>query len=267
VRIGALSRLLTQAAFAALEAPSIQNTQPWRWRINENQAELYADRARQLMDTDPDGRLLLISCGAAVHHAAIALSAEGLGVAVIHFPDPGNPDLLAVLRYIRPITRSLAAERLRRAIAVRRSDQRPFADRPVPDEQIELLRGAAETAGADLHVLEADDVVGTADRHARHMVITARGDLPVHWLMAGEALSAVLLTATAAGLATSSLSDAGGIVRPDALRRVLAGADRPAAVVRIGVAGRVDVPPRPIHRPTAEVVEVVAYPAGPEVFP
>jgi hypothetical protein len=267
VRVGAISRLLTQAAFAALEAPSIQHTQPWRWRINENQAELYADRSRQLTDTDPDGRLLLISCGAALHHAAVALCADGLGVVVMRFPEPGNPDLLAFLRYARPIARSSGADRLRRAIAVRRSDSRPFADRRVSAEHLELLRAAAEAAGAGLHPLAERDVVGTLDRHARYLVITARGDLPMHWLMAGEALSAVLLTATAAGLASSSISDPAAVVRPAGLRRALAGSGRPATVVRIGAAGRVDVVPRPAYRPTAEVVEIVAYPSGPGESP
>jgi hypothetical protein len=51
------SRVLARAAVAALGAPSILNTQPWRWRIGGDVAELRADRDRQVQSIDPDGRL------------------------------------------------------------------------------------------------------------------------------------------------------------------------------------------------------------------
>jgi hypothetical protein len=57
--------------------------------------ELYADRHRQLDVVDPDGRLLLISCGIALHHARTALAAAGWTATVDLLPDPSLPDLLA----------------------------------------------------------------------------------------------------------------------------------------------------------------------------
>ena len=68
---------LTAAAAAAGYAPSILNTQPWRWRLGPGRLELFAERARQLTVSDPQGRLLTISCGAALHHARTALAAAG----------------------------------------------------------------------------------------------------------------------------------------------------------------------------------------------
>lgn len=57
----ALPEAFTTAAVAATAfAPSILNTQPWRWQVHDDRIELYADRARQLA-TDPDGRLLMLS--------------------------------------------------------------------------------------------------------------------------------------------------------------------------------------------------------------
>src|SRR5690606_32132752 len=69
--------VLTRAAHAAGMAPSVHNTQPWRWRVFPEWLELYADRSRQLGRADPEGRLMTISCGAALHHARVALAAEG----------------------------------------------------------------------------------------------------------------------------------------------------------------------------------------------
>jgi nitroreductase len=53
---------LSQAAVSAGFAPSILNTQPWRWRLEPGRLELFAERAGQLRVTDPQGRLLTISC-------------------------------------------------------------------------------------------------------------------------------------------------------------------------------------------------------------
>ncbi|MDX6584329.1 MAG: hypothetical protein QOI10_3513, partial [Solirubrobacterales bacterium] len=56
----------------AVRAPSLHNTQPWRWRVGDESVQLYLDQARQLPATDPEGRELIISCGAALHHLLVA---------------------------------------------------------------------------------------------------------------------------------------------------------------------------------------------------
>ena len=87
---------LAEAVEHALRAPSVHNTQPWRWRIDDADGvvELYADRNRHLSATDPDGRDLLISCGAALDHLVVAL-AHAVGI-------PEQPQL--VLRVGWPAT-------------------------------------------------------------------------------------------------------------------------------------------------------------------
>ena len=69
---------LTAAVEHALRAPSVHNTQPWRWRIRPDAVELHADWNRHLVATDPDRRDLVLSCGAALHHLQVALAARGL---------------------------------------------------------------------------------------------------------------------------------------------------------------------------------------------
>ena len=123
---------LTGAAAAAGHAPSILNTQPWRWRLEPGRLELFAERARQLTVTDPQGRLLTISCGAALHHARTALAAAGWSAHVARLPDAGQPDLLATLTVTGPTAVTEAATRLAQAIPVRHTDRRPVSDRPLP---------------------------------------------------------------------------------------------------------------------------------------
>jgi len=60
----------------AARAPSLHNTQPWRFKLSEHAIELYADASRQLPE-DPAGREMLISCGAALY--GLRLGVRSLG--------------------------------------------------------------------------------------------------------------------------------------------------------------------------------------------
>jgi nitroreductase len=62
---------------AAVAAPSLHNSQPWRFRIRAGGVDVYADRARQLEVVDPSGRELLISVGAAAFKLRVAIRQYG----------------------------------------------------------------------------------------------------------------------------------------------------------------------------------------------
>ena len=131
----------------ATRAPSIHNTQPWRWRAGGTRVRLYADRSRQLHHSDPDGRTLVLSCGAALHHAQVA--AEGLGwqAVVRRCPDPADPDLLATLDLFPGRVVPAAQERLE-ALRVRSTDRRRFTSWPLPAERLDRLAEQAASWGA-----------------------------------------------------------------------------------------------------------------------
>jgi nitroreductase len=160
------SSVLAEAARAAGHAPSIHNTQPWRWRVGRT-LDLYSDRARQLGVGDPDGRLLLLSCGAALHHALVALAAEGWRVEVRRLPDDADPDLLASVELVEPTAVEPSAMRLLQTMAVRRTDRRPLAGTPVDPEVIARVERVIRAAGARLHVLGRDNLVDLASAAAQ----------------------------------------------------------------------------------------------------
>ncbi len=132
----------------ACRAPSVHNSQPWLWRIvDETTIELYADRARQLEFSDPDGRNLMISCGAALHHALEAARAMGLAPTFELAPAVTDHDLLARIRLSRGRAPSDAVKRLQ-YLEQRCTDRRRFTSWPVPDSQLTALAQAAAGWGA-----------------------------------------------------------------------------------------------------------------------
>jgi hypothetical protein len=142
---------LNAAVQVAVHAPSLHNSQPWLWRTLSDGLELHADRGRQIVDTDPDGHGLVVSCGAALELARIALTAAGYDTEVAILPDPAAPDLLARLRVIgRLETQAAQTERVQAALR-RRTDRFPFDPRPVPEALIDRLVAAVDSDEVWLH--------------------------------------------------------------------------------------------------------------------
>ena len=71
----------------AARAPSVHNTQPWRFKVTESAIELYCDSRRQLL-ADRDGREMLISCGAALYGLRLAVRSLGRMPGVELLPKP-----------------------------------------------------------------------------------------------------------------------------------------------------------------------------------
>ncbi|MFC7479169.1 hypothetical protein ACFQX7_02565 [Luedemannella flava] len=124
---------LRWAAHTALRAPSVFNSQPWRWRVSDDAVELWADRDRRLTALDPDGLLLGVSCGAALHHLRTALAADGDEALVERLPEPASPDLLARVTLRGRSVRAASEIDVARytVIARRRTDRRPVANVPL----------------------------------------------------------------------------------------------------------------------------------------
>lgn len=157
---------ITNAARAAAElsgfAPSIHNSQPWRWRISAAGLDLYLEHSRRLGITDPDGRLAILSCGAALHHATVALAAEGWHTDIGRLSDPADPDHLARLDLAGPVPISPDAMRHVQTIQLRHTDRRPTTRTPIAGAELDAVIAAAQTHGAWLHVLSRDAILELA---------------------------------------------------------------------------------------------------------
>ncbi|WP_067669910.1 Acg family FMN-binding oxidoreductase [Nocardia miyunensis] len=310
---------LRSALQLAVRAPSVHNTQPWQWRVGEQTVHLYADPARRLPHTDPDGRDLLISCGAALHHLCAGVRAFGWTTRVHRLPNPAEPDHLAAVEF-RPEPPTPEAIRLAQAIERRRSDRRRYTSWEVTGshiaelvevgqshgvlvrnvggdyERARLLRAFERAAqdhardfeyGAELHqwsgrhaaaqgvpahsaVISTDPTVRRfadpglpqavlcdIDGEDSMLLLSTPGDERISQLRAGEATSAIMLTATVMGLASCPLTEPLEITATRAAVRseVLHDSGFPQMIIRLGWAAQsADPLPATPRRPMDQVI-------------
>jgi nitroreductase len=112
-------------------APSVNNSQPWRFRVTDFAIELYSDPGRRLR-ADPASREMLISCGAALFGLRLAVRSLGYLPVVDLLPEPGRLRLLARVRLgqAKPVT--AGEQRLLQAIPHRHTHRGPFEPGQLP---------------------------------------------------------------------------------------------------------------------------------------
>lgn len=320
------TQIIKAAVQLACRAPSLHNSQPWRWVATGETVELFVDPDRAPRRSDTSGQEALIACGAVLDHFAVAMAAAGFTANVERFPNPNDLHHLASIDF-SPIDFVTDGHRRRAdAILVRRSDRLPLGAPPawhsfeaqlrstvdtesvrcdvVPDElRAELAQASQLTESLRLYdssyhaeldwwtapsttsegipqsslasAAESDRVdVGRVfpvtrhperrqqltEDHSKIVVLSTYDETHDAVLRCGEKLSAVLLDATMAGLATCTLTH---ITELPASRHIVATLigqqTTPQVLIRIGLAPVIEeFPPATPRRPIDEVFTVRA---------
>jgi hypothetical protein len=307
----------------ACRAPSLFNSQPWRWIVENATVQLFLDKDRVLYSTDHTGREAILGCGAALDHLRVAMAAVGWTTHVERFPNPNNRLHLATVAF-SPMEFTPEGFHIRaNAILRRRTDRLPFAEPPqwdvvepqlyrsvtaqvvrldvlAEDLRSELAQASALTESFRLYdtpyhaemrwwtqpfvlsegiphsslvsesELERVDVgrrfplTHNSQRRAEFghdqskiLVLSTYDNERSSILHCGETLSAVLLEATMAGLASCTLTH---ITELQASRDIVASLigqpATPQALIRVGLAPEIEnAPPPTPRRPIDEVTE------------
>ncbi len=165
---GAAERLRFFLQWAVL-APSRHNTQPWIFEIAGDEVRVYADTSRTLPVADPDGRQLLMSCGAVLVNLRLAAAHFGHATSLELVPGHRRDGLLARVRLEERSPSTPEVEELFRAIPRRRTNRLPLDGREPPEGLVTTLLREARREGVTLRPVES---------HQRRVVadLIAEGD-------------------------------------------------------------------------------------------
>lgn len=136
--------VIIDALHLACRAPSLHNSQPWRWAITEHGVDLYADPRRLIRGADATGREALISCGAVLDHFRVAMTAAGWATTVRRLPDPADPRHVASIEFVPGAEATDEQRRRADAILLRRTDRLPLSAPPDWDQLFDDLSAAGD---------------------------------------------------------------------------------------------------------------------------
>jgi nitroreductase len=153
----------------AVLAPSIHNTQPWKFSVDRGRIGIFADRTRWLAAADPDQRDLHMSLGCLLENLLVAARHYGYQPEVTYAPRATTPDFVALVDLTRqgalPARRNGALDAIKR----RRTMYHASRSGAVTPALLETLSAACEEAGFSLCVIadpEAKGVVAGLFREA-----------------------------------------------------------------------------------------------------
>lgn len=165
------SEIILDALQLACRAPSLHNSQPWRWVVTPDRVDLFADPARLLRGSDASGGEALISCGAALHHFRVAMAAAGWDTGVRRFPDENDRRHLAAVDFTPAATVTDHQKRRADAILLRHTERLPLEAPTDWDRLSGLAQTVAETGSVRIDQLADEDrpTVAEASRLANFL--------------------------------------------------------------------------------------------------
>ena len=140
-------------------APSVHNTRPWSLELSDHHALLFERRDITLPYHDPTGRDRVLSCGAALANAELAVRALGWRAETALLGDPLIPDWVGTVTATEPRSPTRTERARFAAIPHRRSHRLPFGPEVLSDDEINLIAAAGSGGGVGIRQITGEDEV------------------------------------------------------------------------------------------------------------
>ncbi|HWD77384.1 MAG TPA: nitroreductase family protein [Kribbella sp.] len=169
---------------AAVHAPSMHNTQPWRFEVQGPAIDVLLDEERLLPLEDRSGRAAHVGVGAAVFNIQVAAAILGHESRIAVQPDPTRTEVTARVFLADRSTPVPGLSDLYGVISQRHTYRGPLLDRQIHPSVRRELNAAAQAEGAELHWLAASNDLAAllAQTDAEDLHDEARTDERHNWI-------------------------------------------------------------------------------------
>jgi hypothetical protein len=147
---------------AGVQAPSVHNTQPWRFNRGDHEISIAANNERQLLEADPHGREMMISCGAALFNVRVALRYLGFVPNTVVLPDRELPNLIARVTWDEQVPPIEYERKLYAEISRRRTHRGGFGPARLPAAILDALPQEAIREKATLTLVTGNQLLTSA---------------------------------------------------------------------------------------------------------
>ena len=147
------TQVIRDAVRLACRAPSLHNSQPWRWVVDGDTVQLFVEPDRVVRGADSSGREALIACGAVLDHFRVAMAAAGFTANVDRFPNPNNRLHVASIEFTAMEFVTDGHRQRANAILLRRTDRLPFAGPPDWDTFEPALHDTVDSDAVRLDII------------------------------------------------------------------------------------------------------------------
>ena len=147
------TQVIRDAVRLACRAPSLHNSQPWRWVVAGDTVQLFVEPDRVVRGADSSGREALIACGAVLDHFRVAMAAAGFTANADRFPNPNNRLHVASIDFTAMEFVTDGHRQRANAILLRRTDRLPFAAPPDWDTFEPALHDTVDSDAVRLDII------------------------------------------------------------------------------------------------------------------
>lgn len=123
----------------AIKAPSGHNTQPWKFKTDEDSITIYPDYNRSLPIVDADNHALFISLGCALENLVIAAQHFGFKTNITYYTEQAGSESIVV--QLTPSSAEKENGVLFNSIDIRQATRNKYNREPIPEKDIEKAQG------------------------------------------------------------------------------------------------------------------------------